>query len=77
MRCYSVRMRWPSVPCPIGLISHVPVSAASTGGDYSQLDPQLPHSVLVSTLRELALESYAQVGLLTKTRPVAEVLNRA
>jgi FlaA1/EpsC-like NDP-sugar epimerase len=41
------------------LISHVPVPPLAPGA-ISQLDPQLPHSVLVSTLRELALGSYAR-----------------
>lgn len=41
------------------LISHVPVPPLAPEA-ISQLDPQLPHSVLVRTLRELALGSYAR-----------------
>lgn len=40
------------------LITHVPVPPLASAA-ISQLDPQLPSSVLVSTLRELALGSHA------------------
>jgi FlaA1/EpsC-like NDP-sugar epimerase len=37
-------------------ISHVPVPPLAPGA-ITQLDPKLPHAVLVGTLRELALET--------------------
>ena len=54
------------------LISHVPVPPLAPGA-ISQLDPQLPHSVLVSTLRELALGSYAR-SVADQDQTCAEVL---